>query len=69
MSSQAKTEGTAKFKDYIKGMKAELKKVVWPTRKDLTNYTVVVLVMCTLVSLVVWLIDIGLHRLLSLILR
>lgn len=67
MSSQTKTEGKGNLKGYLKGMRAELKKVIWPTRKELVNYTIVVLVMCTLISLVVWLIDIGLHRLLSLI--
>ena len=30
-------------KGFIKGVKAELKKVVWPTRKQLINNTVLVL--------------------------
>ena len=71
MSSQTGTDKASakKLGDHIKGMKAELKKVIWPTKKELINYTTVVIVMCTLVSLVVWLIDTGLHRLLSLIIR
>ena len=70
MSSQTGTDNSSKkVKGLITGMKAELKKVIWPTRKELVNYTMVVLVMCTIISLVVWLIDTGLHRLLSLIIR
>ena len=30
------------FGKFFRGVKAELKKVVWPTRKELINYTIVV---------------------------
>ncbi|KNF08005.1 putative preprotein translocase, SecE subunit [Gottschalkia purinilytica] len=70
MSAQTNTEkGMNKRAGFFKGVKAELKKVTWPTKKELINDTIIVLVMCTIVSLIVWLIDTGLHRLLSLILR
>ena len=65
MSSQTNTDSSNQLKSQIKGMKAELKKVVWPTKKELTNYTVMVLVMCTIVSLIVWLIDSGLNVVLT----
>ena len=30
------------FGKFFRGVKAELKKVVWPTKKELINYTIVV---------------------------
>lgn len=67
MSSQTNTDNSSKVKKQMLGMKAELKKVIWPTKKELINYTSVVIVMCTVVALVVWIIDSGLNKLLSLI--
>ncbi len=66
MSSQNNVENSpGQLKSQMRGMKAELKKVIWPTKKELINYTVVVLVMCTVISLIVWLIDSGLNIVLS----
>lgn len=48
---------------YFKGVKAELKKVTWPTRKELTTYTIVVIVAVTLMTLVVWGLDVIFHNL------
>ena len=67
MSSQTNTKETSKAKAHLVGMKAELKKVVWPTQKEVINYTMVVIVMCAIVALIVWIIDSGLNKLLSLI--
>lgn len=67
MSSQTNTDNSSKVKKQLLGMKAELKKVIWPTKKELINYTSVVIVMCAVVALVVWIIDSGLNKLLSLI--
>lgn len=53
---------------YFKSSRAELKKVIWPNKKELTNYTIVVVVICLIVSLVVWVLDLGVHKLFSLIL-
>ncbi len=39
---------------------AELKKVRWPNRKELTNYTLVVLGTIVVMALFFWVIDIGL---------
>lgn len=46
---------------------AELKKVKWPTRKELISYTIVVLVTCVFVTIYFWLIDLGLSELLRLL--
>ena len=42
---------------------SELRKVVWPTRKQLTTYTAVVLVFVTVVIAIVSLMDLGLTKL------
>ena len=38
---------------------AELKKVRWPNRKELTSYTIVVLVTIMVVTIYFWVLDIG----------
>jgi preprotein translocase subunit SecE len=39
---------------FIRGAIVEVKKVVWPTRKETVNTTILVLVMVTLVGLLLW---------------
>lgn len=46
-------------RDYWKGVKREMGKVIWPTRKELGSYTVVVIATCALFALGFWLIDTG----------
>ncbi|GIP19506.1 hypothetical protein J40TS1_51480 [Paenibacillus montaniterrae] len=46
---------------------AELKKVRWPSRKELTSYTLVVLVTVIAVTIYFWLLDIGISALVDLI--
>ena len=45
--------------EYFKGVKVEMKKVVWPTKKEAVSYTAVVIVTCALFALGFWLIDTG----------
>lgn len=40
-------------KGFIKGVKAELKKVVWPTKKQLINNTVLVIALVIAFSVIV----------------
>lgn len=42
---------------FFKNVRAEMKKVSWPTRKELKDYTFVVVVMCTLVTLGIYAFD------------
>jgi len=46
---------------------AELKKVRWPSRKELTSYTLVVLFTIVLVTIYFWVLDIGISELVELI--
>jgi preprotein translocase subunit SecE len=51
-------ETSKKNTGFLKGVRAELKKVTWPTRKELKDYTIVVLVMCTLTTLGIYAFDV-----------
>ena len=44
---------------YLRGVRKEMGKVIWPTRKELGAYTVVVLATCAICALGFWLIDMG----------
>jgi len=48
----------------IKNMVSELKKVSWPNRKDLTNYSIVVISFMLLMALLIGLLDLGTSTLL-----
>lgn len=47
------------LKEYFKGVRLEMKKVVWPTQKEMWSYTAVVLVACAFFALAFWAIDSG----------
>ncbi len=47
------------LKEFLKGVKSEMKKVIWPTRKELSAYTMVVVGTCAVFALGFWLIDTG----------
>lgn len=40
-------------KGFFKGVKSELKKVVWPTKKQLINNTIMVLILVVALSIIV----------------
>ncbi|AGI31481.1 TPA: preprotein translocase subunit SecE [Mannheimia haemolytica] len=42
---------------FIKESRTELRKIIWPTRPEATQTTLIVLAMCVVVSLVLWGID------------
>ncbi len=47
----------AQFMHYLTEVRAEVGKVVWPTRKDTMNTTIIVFGMVVLVSLFLWMVD------------
>ena len=56
-SKKAAQKGSVK--EYFKGIKLEMNKVVWPTKKELSSFTVVVIATCAVFALGFWLIDTG----------
>lgn len=55
-TAKAKRAGA---KEYFKGIKLEMSKVVWPTKKELGSFTAVVIATCAVFALGFWLIDTG----------
>ena len=54
---------------FLREVRSEMRKVTWPTRSDLTTYTIVVLVSVAIVSGFIWIADSILYKLVSFILR
>ena len=52
---------------FLKDYKSEVKKIVWPGIKDVAKNTAIVLVMCLIVGAFIWLLDLGLGKLIELI--
>ncbi|MDD2483849.1 MAG: preprotein translocase subunit SecE [Eubacteriales bacterium] len=40
--------------DYFRGVRTEIKKVIWPSRKELFSYTAVVVLTCVTFALLFW---------------
>lgn len=59
----------AKLGAYFRGVRAEMKKVIWPSKKQLINYTAVVVAISILIALIVYGLDLGIHGILSLFIK
>lgn len=61
MAENAGTSKLAKARKnlvrFFKDIRTELKKVIWPSRKQLINNTVTVLLTCLAVGIVIWIAD------------
>jgi len=55
--------------EFLKEVKEELKKVTWPSREQVKNATIAVIVFTTLVSLYLWILDLGFKRIFDLIFK
>lgn len=58
-----------KINNFIKEAIAELKKVIWPTKKELKNSTIVVITTIIIVSIFIGLIDIFFTKALTLFMK
>ena len=61
-------KSTGKVKGFFKGVWSELKKVHWPSKKELATFTGVVLVACAAVALVISAFDWVISSLMNLLL-
>ena len=57
--NSGKKEKKGGLREYFKGVKLEMKKVVWPTRSELGAYPVIVLCTCAAFALLFWGVDSG----------
>ena len=55
----------SKLTQYIKASKSELKKVVWPTKKDVQNYTMLVIGFSLGMAFFLGIVDFGLSELIK----
>lgn len=55
----------SKVADFFKGILSEIKKVTWPTKKQVISNTLSVLAFCLFVGAIIWLADLGLKSLLN----
>ena len=58
-----------KVSTYFRGVRAEMKKVIWPSKKELINYTGVVILISAIISIIVYILDIGIHEILKLFIK
>lgn len=54
---------------FLRNVRSELKKVIWPNKKDLISYTTVVLTTCVLASVGIWVLDTVFGKALQLIIK
>lgn len=59
MAASAQKRKRGSIKEYFKGVKLEMKKVVWPTKKELGSFTAIVLATCAAFAVVFWVVDTG----------
>ena len=59
LTTQKQKREKGRIREYFKGVRLEMKKVVWPTRKELGAYTAVVLATCAAFALLFWGVDSG----------
>lgn len=60
MATQANTnngENSKSLGKFFKGVKSELKKVIWPNKKELTSNTIIVIVSVILTATAIWALD------------
>jgi len=60
---------TSRIKKFIREVRAELKKVAWPTRRELVAFTGVVFVSVVVVAALIWIIDASFSGLLMAIIK
>lgn len=66
MTEQETKRGIGEF---FKGVVREMKRVTWPTKKELTRYTLVVIATVTFMAIFFAVVDLGISSLLRLILE
>lgn len=70
MAEQTQTKKPNVFQKlarFVKDVRTELKKVLWPSRTQVINNTITVIITCLLLGGVIWILDFVLGRLYSLI--
>ncbi len=56
-----------KLKEFLQGVRAELRRVSWPDRKLVTKATISVIIFSLVVGVYLWVLDLAFTKILSLI--
>lgn len=67
MAKEEKKENSGGLNKYFRGVRAELKKVIWPTKEETLKYSALVIVLSIISALVIYLFDFIIHGILQLI--
>ncbi len=51
------SEAGRNARDFLRGSMVEVRKVVWPTRKETTQTTLIVIIMVIIMGILLWLLD------------
>jgi preprotein translocase subunit SecE len=60
---------SSRFRKFLREVKAELKKVSWPSKQELVSHTGVVFIAVVLVAFLIWAIDATFTQMLRLIIK
>lgn len=63
----SKNENRAKVTNYFRGVNSEIKKVTWPSKKELFKYTLTVISISIAIAIVVGVLDLITGRLINLL--
>ena len=55
------------LKEYFQGVKTEFKKITWPNKEQIQNEFFTVIVIVTIIAMIVYGIDLGLDKIISII--
>jgi len=58
-AKSTKTKKKGRIRSYFSGVRTELRRVQWPSRPELINYSVAAIVMLIIVGVVVYVVDLG----------
>lgn len=56
-TSAKKGSNIKKIGKFLRAVRSELKKVIWPNRSELTNNTIIVIITVALVIFALWVLD------------
>lgn len=69
VNNQKTSAPASKKTGFLKGIRAEFKKIIWPTKEETMRYTLVVVVISVIVALFVYGMDLIFTNLLNLIIK
>ena len=59
----------SKVIEFLKGAREELGKVTWPSREEVTRFTVVTVVTVVVLSVFLWLVDSALMKIITVVMK